>query len=227
MGFTYKCLIVDDEKPAHLVLKSHINSCRNLEFIASLYNGEEALEFLNHNQIDIVFLDIQMPLLNGIEVIQKLNNKPAIILTTAYCDFAFEAFQLDVIDYLLKPIHFSRFVKSIEKIKLFFDTKKQSLIKTIKIKSNGSSFEINPNDIIYIQSIGNYIKIFTTSNSKAFLAYFTLKNLLKELPTHLFSQTHKSYLVNQNFIKFIKKDKIILENDEILPIGRKYKILLE
>ena len=227
MGFTYKCLIVDDEKPAHLVLKSHIDSCQDLEFIASAYNGKEAIEIIKQLQIDIVFLDIQMPLLNGMEVLEKLTEKPAIILTTAYSNFAFEAYQHDVIDYLLKPIHFSRFFKAIEKAKIYID--KSALLKfnTLEIKTNGNVISLKHDEIIYIQSIGNYVKIHTSTNTSAFLGYYSLKKLLNILPSNLFLQTHKSYIVNQNFLQTMDSHQITLTNRMIIPLGRKYKILFE
>jgi two-component system LytT family response regulator len=227
MGVTYKCLIVDDEKPAHLVLKSHIDSCRELEFIASAYNGKEAIEIIKQLQIDIIFLDIQMPLLNGIEVLEQLTEKPAIILTTAFSNFAFEAYQHDAIDYLLKPIHFSRFCKAIKKAKIYTDKFKNYACNTLEVKTNGNIINLKHNEIIYIQSIGNYVKIYTSTNTSTLLGYYSLKNLLNILPSNLFLQTHKSYIVNQNFVQTIDSHQITLTNRTIIPVGRKYKILFE
>jgi two-component system LytT family response regulator len=224
---TFKCLIIDDEKPAHLVIKSHIENSKNLEFIESAYNGKEGLQILKNRDIDIIFLDIDMPIMNGIEFIQSLENKPLIIITSAHHNFAFEAYQNDVIDYLLKPISFTRFTKAIEKAKQIYvyENRKQNNLNQLKLEGVENKLIIS--EIYYIQSIGNYIKIFVEETNKPIIVYLSLKSFLEKIKNDYFIQTHKSFIINTNKIKKVEKDKLILSNSTLIPIGRKYKILLE
>ncbi len=226
MGTTFKCLIVDDEKPAHLVLKSHINNCDELECSGNAYNGKEAIKMLLENTYDIVFLDINMPLINGIEVMQTLSKRPATIITTAHNEFAFEAYQLDAVDYLLKPISLPRFLKSVEKAKQFckFDKEKTNAKTTITLRLEGISREYQVNNILYFESIGNYVKVYFVDKSKPIVVYESLKNLLENADYDSFIQCHKSYIVNKNFLASIGKEKLVLEGNIPIPIGRKYEL---
>jgi two-component system, LytTR family, response regulator len=228
MGTIYKCLIVDDETPAHLVLKSHIAQCDDLLFAQSAYNGKEAIQLLSEHEFDIVFLDIDMPLVNGIEVMQTLTKRPVTIVTTAYNHFAFEAFQQDAIDYLLKPISFPRFLKAVEKAKNFYKSQqdKKPLVQSIQVKIDGETSELRLDEIVYFQSIGNYIKIFFKGKVKPALVYDSLKNMLDRIPEEIFIQTHKSYIINSQYIDHIEKENVYLAGDIIIPVGRKYELLL-
>jgi two-component system, LytTR family, response regulator len=227
MEFAYKCLVVDDEVPAHLVIKSHLSHFDEFEYVDSAYNGKEAIQFMTENEYDCVFLDIEMPLINGIEVLQTMKNRPATIITTAYDNFAFEAYQQDAIDYLLKPISLSRFMKSMEKVKKYLGVKSNTKSdKMFILKIDGIAKEISYDDIIYFQSTGNYIKVFLKDYNKAIIIYDSLKNLLNNLPSNSFVQTHKSYVINSNLVTGLMKDKLILSNAINVPIGRKYELLL-
>jgi two-component system LytT family response regulator len=223
----YRCLIVDDETPAHGVLKSHINMMQNLEIIGSAYNGKEALDFLVNNKPDIIFLDIEMPKLRGIELIECVSYKPAIILVTAYSNFGFEAYQQDVIDYVLKPVSYARFLKSVNKA-INYLSRKKTAKKHIEIefKYEGILKIINTEDLIYIQSIGNYIKLYFETE-KSILIQQTMKYIESLLPKYYFVRIHKSYIVKKCSITNVAKSKIILKNKISLPVGRKYSILLE
>ncbi|MEN9612678.1 MAG: hypothetical protein RLZZ628_3492 [Bacteroidota bacterium] len=229
MGTPYKCLIVDDEKPAHLVIKSHISHCEDLEFVASAYNGKEALNLLINNAFDFVFLDIEMPLINGMELLQTLPKRPATIITTAYSTFAFEAYQQDAVDYLLKPISFPRFLKAIEKAKYFWKSNQphRNVQNSILLRINGEVKAIDLKQIIYFQSIGNYLKVYLNGNLKSIVVYETLKHILDMTPSDRFIQTHKSYIANIDYIESINKEVVLLKSDVTIPLGRKYELMVQ
>ncbi len=228
MGTVYKCLIIDDENPAHLVIQSHIAKCEDLEFSGSAYNGQQAIQMMKENNYDIVFMDINMPLLNGIEVLQVLPVRPVTIITTAYSEFAFEAYQNDAVDYLQKPITFPRFLKSIEKAKLLWKANRNRAINrsSISLKHDGVSSEVNFDDISHFQSIGNYVKIFFKLHNKPMMVYDSLKNILSITPSESFVQTHKSYVINVDCIKNIEKDQVVLTDNNQIPLGRKFELLV-
>ncbi len=223
----YKCLIVDDEAPAHKVLHSHISKIEQLEIAGDVYDGKEAIDFMIKTKVDILFLDIEMPKLSGLELMQCLPYHTPIILTTAYSNFGFEAYQNDVVDYLLKPISFPRFLKSINKVIKIIGTEKEPVkFPDIELKYEGILKVINTKNILFIEAVGNYIKIHL-ENEKPMLVTQTLKYIGSLLPPHYFTRIHKSYIVKREAIMDIKKTEITLTNKAILPIGRKYSVLLE
>jgi two-component system, LytTR family, response regulator len=229
MGSHYRCLIVDDEMPAHLVIKSHISRCDDLVFSDSVFNGNDALKKLTENKYDIVFLDIEMPLVNGLEVMQGLSRRPATIVTTAYDKFAFDAYQHDAVDYLLKPVSFPRFLKSIEKARYFIQSMAtiNHAERTLSLRLEGHTKEVMASEIGHMQSIGNYVKIYFKVNKKQpLIVYDTLKNLLKRCSPDTFVQAHKSYLVNTDYIERIEKSSLILKDETEIPLGRKYELLV-
>ncbi len=222
-----KCLIVDDEAPAHKVLASHINQTNDLELAGNMYNGLEALAFLQNNQIDIVFLDVEMPRLSGLELLDCLTNKPIIILTTAYSNFGFEAYQKDVLDYLLKPVSYARFLKAVNKASNILSNQVPKAGNAeIEVKHEGILKKINPDQLLYIESIGNYIRLHFRSE-KPIIILQTLKYFESQLHENNFIRIHKSYLVNKSYIASSSISEVILENKVVLPLGRKYSILLE
>jgi DNA-binding LytR/AlgR family response regulator len=229
MATPYKCLIVDDEKPAHLVIKSHISHCEDLEFVASAYNGKEALNLLINYEFDFVFLDIEMPLINGIELLQTLPKRPATIITTAYSNFAFEAYQQDAVDYLLKPISFPRFLKAIEKAKYFWKSNQEqkNIKNSILLRIDGEAKEVKLEQIVYFQSIGNYVKVVFNGNQKSVVVYDTLKNIVDMTPSERFVQTHKSYIANIDYIQSVDKESLLLKGDISIPLGRKYELMVQ
>ncbi|MEC4113973.1 LytR/AlgR family response regulator transcription factor [Myroides pelagicus] len=229
MGITYKCLIVDDEKPAHQVLLSHINQCAELICVGHAYNGKEALTFIQENEVDILFLDINMPLVSGIEFLGMLAVKPTTIVTTAYSDYALDSYQNDAVDYLLKPISFAKFLKAVEKAKVFCKDRggQQEAPSVISIKEDGVDYKVNLDDILYIESAGNYIKVFTTGRRKSYFVYGSLIGIKSELLRDSFIQVHRSFVINKEQVKKRLASKVIMNNDEEVPIGRKYQILLD
>jgi len=230
MGIKYKCLIVDDEKPAHQVLMSHINQCEDLECIGNAFSGREALAFLQRNEVDILLLDINMPLISGLEFLDMLPVKPITIITTAYSDFALESYEKDAVDYLLKPISFGKFLKAIEKAKIFCKNRKDTVDEgkdnVLRIKEDGMEVLIDVDDILFIESAGNYIKIFVQHRSKSYFVYGSLISIKTDLPDH-FIQVHRSFIVNRKQIVKKELGKVTLQSNIEIPVGRKYQILIE
>jgi two-component system, LytTR family, response regulator len=222
----YKCIIVDDEPQAHKVLESHLSKIDDIIVVANLYNGKEALDFLNKNKIDFIFLDIEMPKLTGLELLECLPYPTSVILTTAYSNFGFEAYQNDVVDYLLKPISYPRFLKAINKVTHLLNKNKSVDYPDIEIKHEGVIKRINTRGIIYIEAVGNYIKIYQ-EHHKPLLITQTTKYISSLLPLQLFTRIHKSFIVNRSFISEINKNDVTLSNKLKLPIGRRYSVLLE
>ena len=226
MGLTYKCLIADDEVPAHLVIKSHISKIPGLEFAASAGNGKEALQLLQQQHFDIVFLDISMPIISGIELMQQLPVRPATIITTAYSDYALDAYRHDAVDYLVKPIALPDFVKAVTKAKIFCDAKRiLPQRKVLTLKTGREEIEVATTDINCIESYGNYLKFFLQDRQMPIVAYGALSALAADLDTD-FVRVHKSYIINTSFIKAIDGTTLLLTNDMQIPVGRKYQILL-
>lgn len=230
---TYRCLIVDDEAPAHKVLQSHINKTDLLEIAGDVYDGKEAIDFMQSNKVDLLFLDIDMPKLSGLELLQCMPYHVPVILTTAYSNFGFEAYQHDVVDYLLKPISYPRFLKSINKaIKLMgADSKPEKKEEEphypeIELKYDGILKTIDTKRILFIEAVGNYIKIHL-EDEKPMLVTQTMKYIGSLLPRDYFTRIHKSYIVKREAITEIKKTEITLSNKMVLPVGRKYSVLLE
>jgi two-component system, LytTR family, response regulator len=228
MGPRFKCLIVDDEKPAHLVLQSHISKTEDLVFTDSAFNGKEAIKLLITNTYDLLFLDIEMPLINGLEVLETLTVKPATIITTSYNQFAFEAYQLDAVDYLLKPISLPRFLKATEKAKMSVGggTQKKNIQQFITFRLDGILREYPIENILYLESLGNYVKVFFADKSKPIVVYESLKNIVENLTESSLIQAHKSYIINVLQLEKITKSEVILNGGITLPLGRKYELLM-
>lgn len=232
MALTYRCLIVDDESPAHKALASHISKFDDLEHSGSAFSGMEALKMLNENSYDIIFLDINMPLISGVELMELQPNRPLTIVTTAYTDFALSAYQNDAIDYLLKPISFEKFSKAIEKAKIYFSgntLKKEDKtdLKVLSQRVNGQMTDILLSDILYIESLGNYMKLYSAKLNLPLIIYGSLSSIASEIDSTNFVQVHRSYIVNIKKIKTVTFKTLTMSNNEMIPVGRKYQILLD
>ena len=217
------CLIVDDEPIAREGMKEYINQVDYLYLVAECKSAAEAAGLLHKNKIDLVFLDIQMPSLTGIEFMKALAEPPLIIFTTAYPQYAVEGFELDVIDYLLKPISFARFLKSVEKAQSYLKAKDNNINITNEfffIKCNGKIEKIFIADVIYIEAMANYVIIHT--QQKKYITYITFSGICKRLPDNLFMRIHKSYMVAVSAIKTIDDDEIITSTVS-LPLSKSYK----
>jgi two-component system, LytTR family, response regulator len=220
----YKCLIVDDEAPAHKVITAHIDKTDNLEISGAVFNGKEALDFMLNNKVDIVFLDIEMPKLNGLDLLECLPYKPLVILTTAYNNFGFEAYQKDVVDYLLKPIPYPRFLKAVNKaLANLLPMPVPDIYPDIEFKHDGILRKINTENIVYIEAVGNYIKL-VFEKDKPVIIQQTMKFAASFLPEIFFIRIHKSYIVKKSSIAVKSKTEVNLTNNKVLPLGRKYLI---
>ena len=216
-----KCIIVDDEPAAHYVLLNYIGQNPQLELVQQCYNGIEALNYLRSNTVDSMFLDIDMPEITGLELLRTLTDPPKTILTTAYSEFALESYELGVFDYLLKPIYFPRFLKSMERFfSSYMDEKTELMNPTIAVKIDGFMLELNVNDILFAQSYGNYVKIFTSK--KVYLASMTTNELENSISSELFMRVHKSYIVAIAKIKVLERNTVVINNEKI-PLGITYR----
>lgn len=220
-----KCIIVDDEPAAHYVLTNYIRQNPELELVHQCYNGIEAMNYIRENPVDLMFLDIDMPEITGLELLKILPSQPRTILTTAYSEFALESYDYGVIDYLLKPIYFPRFLKSIERFFSFYAEKKAMVSNLfISIKADGGIVDLDVRKILFAQSYGNYVKIFTSG--KTYLASMTTNELEASLPGGQFLRVHKSYIVAVDKIEENERDVLVV-NSQKIPVGITYKRELE
>jgi DNA-binding LytR/AlgR family response regulator len=229
-----RCLIIDDELPAREILKKHITGVEALELSGICSNAVEAISFLKDNRVDLLFLDIQMPHLLGTDFIRTLKNPPKIIFATAYRKYAVEGFELDAVDFLLKPISFERFLKAVNKvlqINLQADdvTVEQSENHSLSMppflyfRADRKMVKVLFNDILYIEGLNDYIKIITTH--KTIITKHLLASLEDMLPQSEFARIHKSFIIAINKIESFNADSVEIAKKEI-PIGRSYKFNL-
>ncbi|REH01014.1 LytR/AlgR family response regulator transcription factor [Flavobacterium aquicola] len=218
-----KCIIVDDEPAAHYVLANYIKQNPQLELVFQGYNGIEAMDYLRENKVDLMFLDINMPEISGMELLKIIPNHPKTILTTAYSEFALESYDYGVIDYLLKPIYFPRFLKAVERffsMEIIKTEPVEVIVNSIAVKVDGYMIDIALDELLYAQSFGNYVKLFTTK--RVYLASITTAELEKELPEKNFIRIHKSYIAAIDKIDDTDKDFVLIKKEK-LPIGITYK----
>lgn len=225
---TVRALIVDDEPLAREILQTHISKVPNWTVVASCINADDAYEALLTYDVDVLFLDIQMPIISGIEFLQSLTTPPLVIFTTAFSQYAVQGFELNVIDYLLKPISFSRFFQAIEKVNqhlLRDDGDKEREEKVAKsyffVKHEGKLLKINFSDILYIKAEQEYSYIFTGKGK--ILVSMHLKLLENILPDNLFTRIHRSYIIPQESATSLYGNTIVIGENIQLPIGSTYK----
>jgi len=225
MAKTLKCVVVDDEPLAAALIKSYVEASDNLEIGSVFEDAIAASEYLNNHKTDLLFLDINMPDITGIDLFKSLKNKPMLIFTTAYKNFAFEGFELEAIDYLLKPIDYLRFKKAVNKAKEFYryQNEKQAtdFVESIFVHSEYKLIKINLPDILFIESLENYVKIHL-QGSKMVLTLMPLKKMMDKLPADRFKRIHRSFVVSTQKIKAIHNRKIELITGEILPVSDSY-----
>jgi len=223
-----RCVIVDDEPLAIEVIESHLQRLDDFEVIATCSNAIRAFEVLQKNTADLLFLDIQMPKLTGIEFLKTIKNPPKVILTTAYRDYALEGYDLDVVDYLLKPISFERFLKAIGKVYQKKDGSSLSNIENsvhdgppfIFLKANKKKVKILLRDIHYIESLKDYVRVKTSD--KEIISYQKISYLEEILPDEKFLRVHRSFIISKEKIEAFSSSTIQLPGKDI-PIGRIYK----
>jgi DNA-binding LytR/AlgR family response regulator len=223
---TLQCIIADDEPIARRILENYIESIPNLELVASCKNSFEVMAILQEKSVDILFLDINMPKLTGLSLLKTLQQKPNVIITTAYPEHAVEGFELSVTDYLLKPFSLERFLQAVLKVQQKIGgplgiaiSEKEEQATSLFVKSDKKIIKLAFNEITHIEAYGNYIKIYT---DKMILTPQTLSDFLKKLPNS-FVRIHKSFVINFTKLKLIDGNQIVLQNDIKLPIGKSYR----
>ena len=215
-----QCLIADDEVPALELLEFYISKVNDLKIVARCRDAYQVYQSLQEDQIDLLFLDIQMPQLTGIELLRSLPQKPNVIFTTAYKDYAVDAFELKALDYLLKPFSFERFQSAIGRYRESMRGEKEGVITHLTVFVNRQKVPIALSDIYYVQSLGNYIKIIT--EKKSFISYTSIKNVLQKLPEDQFQQVHKSFIISKSKIDSYNSTEMIIRGIKI-PIGRNFR----
>ncbi len=224
-----KCLIIDDEPLALDLIESYVNKTAFLELVGRCSSAFKAIEYLSENKIDLLFLDIQMPGLTGLEFSKSLQNGPRIIFTTAYGQYALEGFKADAIDYLVKPFNYTEFLKASTKALTWFSmvnnekkTEPEQTATSLLVRSESKLVKINLNQIIYIEGLGDYVKIHLEGNSSTVLTQMTLKSLEEKLPTKTFFRVHKSYIVQIDKIQTIERNRIVF-GKVFIPISPSVK----
>lgn len=214
---TFRCLIVDDEQLARELIEMYCNKTPGLEVVGLCKNAQEAMTVMSKEKIDILFLDIQMPDISGVDFVKTLIDRPNIIFTTAYNNYAIDGFELDAVDYLLKPIAYNRFLKAIQKVSL--RSPKKTSNTHIHIRADHKVHRIKFNDILYIEGLREYVTIYT--KEKKIITLESLKKLEEILPSS-FKRVHKSFIVNTKFINSIWGNQLEVGKTNI-PIGKSYK----
>ena len=218
-----KCILIDDEPLAIKLLESHINEIPDFQLVGSFGNPLDAISTIEKGDVDVIFIDINLPKMNGIDFIKNFNSNSQFVITTAYREFAAESYDLNVIDYLLKPIAFSRFLKATQKIKSVIrpeSLQDNGVEKTaIFIKVDKKYVKVKFDDIFYVESLKDYIKIFTKTGN--YLVHKSLTSLIDELPMERFLRIHRSFLISLNEVEFIEGNSVQI-NKKRIPIGRKY-----
>ena len=219
-----KCIIVEDETLAQDVLKSHLQMTGGWELVGVCRNAPEALEALNMQEVDVMFLDIRLPGMSGLNFLRSLPDPPLVVLTTAYAEYAVESYEFSVIDYLLKPISFERFSRAVNKIvdgRLFSQAGRDKLQGDhIFVKSNSKFFKVNFSEILYVEGMKDYLKIHTPEYT--LVTHQTMNELEKTLPSRQFIRVHKSYIIAIGQIRTIYGNSVELGKVTI-PIGINYK----
>lgn len=214
-----RCLIIDDEPAARDILRTYISDTEELQLAGECKNALVARKLLKVAEIDLLFLDINMPRLSGIDFLKTLDHPPKVILTTAYSEFALDGYELDVVDYLLKPFSFDRFLKAVEKAnRAVAGTNSDE--HHITVKADGKLYRISFEEILFAESQGDYLTVHTKEQKITF--YQTMKEFCERLPKHEFTRIHRSFLVSLSCIEFVEGNQVKI-GEHKLPIGKSYK----
>lgn len=219
-----RCIIVDDEPLALDVLENYIRQSDKLVLVKKCSNALEAFNILHTDRIDLMFLDIKMPAISGIDFVKSLKHSPAVIFTTAYANYAITGFELDAVDYLLKPITRERFDKSIGKL-FRSQLPEKSEAKTYSyFKVSGKLVKVQHTELLYAQSVKDYISIKTAHGN--YLVHMTMKYLERLLPAGVFLRVHRSFMINKQHVSAIDRTRILI-GEEVIPIGENYRANVE
>lgn len=221
------CIALDDEPLALDIIEAYVKKHPELNLIARCNNADEASKVLNSQHIDLMFLDIQMPGVTGLNFVRSLKNKPLFMFTTAYSEYAIDGFELDAIDYLLKPIAYDRFEKAIEKAKEYYTIKNNSGLTEsdlendfIFVKANQQLIKLAYGEILYVEAFADYVKIFL--NDRKIVTLQTMKKMEAKLPSDIFSRVHRSFIVNRKAVQSFSTS-VCEVNGEKIPVGKNYK----
>ena len=221
------CIALDDEPLALDIIEAYVKKHPELNLIARCNNADEASKVLNSQHIDLMFLDIQMPGVTGLNFVRSLKNKPLFMFTTAYSEYAIDGFELDAIDYLLKPIAYDRFEKAIEKAKEYYTIKNNSGLTEsdlendfIFVKANQQLIKLAYGEILYVEAFADYVKIFL--NDRKIVTLQTMKKMEAKLPSDIFSRVHRSFIVNRKALQSFSTS-VCEVNGEKIPVGKNYK----
>jgi DNA-binding LytR/AlgR family response regulator len=223
------CLIADDEVIAHQILEQYILQTEGLTLVAKCRNAMEAFAKLQQHKIDLIFLDIGMPLVNGITFLKTLADPPKVIFTTAYAEYALQGYELNVVDYLLKPFSYERFVQAVGKVKTgpgaVFGGQGSAhpgeMADALVVKEKEGLLRLPFSDILYIEGSRDYVKVVTPE--RKYLVHLTMKKLEELLPAGKFIRTHKSYIVAVSKIKIVKTAELVLADQQVVPVSGHYK----
>ena len=223
------CMAIDDEPLAVKKIAAYIQKVPFLELVAECRSASEALSVLSEKEVQLMFVDINMPDISGMEFVKSLTSKPYVVFTTAYSEYAVDGFQVDAVDYLLKPITFSNFLKAANKVKALIDLKATGVKESVKttanhlfVKSEYKLIRINLDDIEYIESQHEYIKI-VLSNRNSVMTQLSLKGIEEQLPSDRFMRVHRSFIVNLAKISVIDRNRIVFDGKVYIPVSEQYK----
>lgn len=221
---TYRCIALDDQLYATGIIAAYIDKTADLTLIKATDDAFDALNMIMSGQVDLIFLDIQMPMINGIQFLKRCGNKCKVILTTAYPDYALQGFDLDVVDYLLKPFSYERFEKAVDKFRLLQIASMTPQIENdyllLKGDAKNKYYQVKFSDIMFIKGLNNYISVYT--KDQHIITYMNLKEIINLIPARLFCRVHRSYIISFKYIKYIDGNSLLIDEEKI-PISESYK----
>ncbi len=223
-----RCLAIDDEPLALQQLTAYIKKIPFLELVDSCQSAHDALTVMNQEVIDAIFVDINMPDLNGMDFVKSLSVPPLVVFTTAYSEYAVEGFKVDALDYLLKPFGLTDFQRAANKVKARYDQQNTAVIAqdeedTLFLKTDYKVIRIDVKDIRYVQSMSEYLKIFLEGRAKPVIVLLSMKKMEERLPENQFMRIHRGYIINLKKIQEVNKNRVIMDEETYLPIGDNYK----
>ena len=230
-----KCLAIDDEPLALQKLSSYVKKTPYLQLVGACQSALEAKEIMQKEWIDAIFIDINMPDLNGMEFVKQMDRPPMVVFTTAYSEYALEGFKVDAVDYLLKPFGLQDFLRAAQKVRHRYELENPAIqsnpneeavgidADAMYLKSDYKTVRINISDIRYVEGMSEYLKIYLEGEKKPLIVLLSMKRLEERLPSNTFMRIHRSYIINLKKIREVNKNRVVLGEDAYLPIGDLYK----
>ena len=230
-----KCLAIDDEPLALQKLSSYVKKTPYLQLVGACQSALEAKEIMQKEWIDAIFIDINMPDLNGMEFVKQMDRPPMVVFTTAYSEYALEGFKVDAVDYLLKPFGLQDFLRAAQKVRHRYELENPAPptnsneeavgidADAMYLKSDYKTVRINISDIRYVEGMSEYLKIYLEGEKKPLIVLLSMKRLEERLPSNTFMRIHRSYIINLKKIREVNKNRVVLGEDAYLPIGDLYK----